>query len=99
LNVFYVIGSAKQKTTNVLGTSKTKEQSRECRKRKSDTLSQILSLDPLYFQELYLAHFSFILNNFKGYKCAISKCIKLVLNNNNNKIVEELKLQNHTKHL
>jgi hypothetical protein len=68
-------------------------------KRKSDILFPILSIDPLYFQQLYLAHFSFILNNFKGYKCAISKFIKLVQNNNNNKIVEELKLQNITKHL
>jgi hypothetical protein len=26
----------------------------------------ILSLDPLYFQQLYLVQFSFILNAFKG---------------------------------
>jgi len=49
-------------------------------KRESDILSQILSLDPLYFQQLYLAHFSFILSNFKCYKCAISKSIKLIEN-------------------
>jgi hypothetical protein len=41
-------------------------------------LSQILSLNPLHFQQLYLAQFSFILNTFKGYKCTISKSIKLV---------------------
>jgi hypothetical protein len=46
--------------------------------KERNILSQILSPDPFYFQELYLAHFSFILNNFKGYKCVISKCIKLV---------------------
>ncbi len=46
--------------------------------KERDILSQILSLDPFYFHELYLAHFSFVLNNFKGYKCVISKCIKLV---------------------
>jgi len=47
-------------------------------RRESDILPKILSLDPLYFQQLYLAHFSFILNDFKGYKCTISKSIKLV---------------------
>jgi hypothetical protein len=62
LIVFYVIGSAKHKATNFLSTSKAKEQNKERRKRKSD----ILFLDSLYFQQLYLAHFSFILNNFKG---------------------------------
>jgi hypothetical protein len=54
------------------------EQSKEHKKRKSDILPKILSLDPLYFQQLYLAHFSFILNDFKGYKCTISKSVKLV---------------------
>jgi hypothetical protein len=75
---FYVIGSAKQKGTNVFWTSKAKEQNRKRKKRKSDILSQILSLDPFYFRQLYLVHFSFILNNFKGYKCVISKSIKFV---------------------
>jgi hypothetical protein len=32
----------------------------------------------LYFQQLYIVHFLFILNDFKGYKCTISKSIKLV---------------------
>jgi hypothetical protein len=36
--------------------------------RESDILSQILSLDSPYFQQLYLVHFSLILNNLKGYK-------------------------------
>jgi hypothetical protein len=54
------------------------KQTKECKKKKNDILSQILSLNPLYFQQLYFVHFSFILNNFKGYKCAISKSIKLV---------------------
>jgi hypothetical protein len=46
--------------------------------KKGDILSQILTLDPLYFQQLYLVHFSFMSNNFKGYKCAISKSIKII---------------------
>jgi len=49
LNIFYVIGSAKQIATNVLSTSKTKEQNKQCNKRKSDILFQNLSLDPFYF--------------------------------------------------
>jgi hypothetical protein len=72
LKVFYVIGSAKKRTTNVLWTSKAKEQSKKRTKRKSDILFQILPLN------LYLIHFSFISHNFKGYKCTISRPIKLV---------------------
>jgi hypothetical protein len=53
---------------------KKKEQNKKYKKNKND----ILFLDPLYFQQLYLAHFSFILNDFKGYKCTISKSIQLV---------------------
>ncbi len=47
MNIVYVIGSAKQKATNVLWTSKAKEQSIKGKNRKSDILSQILSLNPL----------------------------------------------------
>jgi len=50
LNVFYVIGSAKWKATNVLLTSKAKEQNKKSWKKKSDILSQILLLNPPYFQ-------------------------------------------------
>jgi hypothetical protein len=53
---------------------KQRNKAKNAGERKSD----ILSLDPLYFQQLYLAHFSFILNDFKGYKCAISKSIKYI---------------------
>jgi len=74
LNVFYVIGSAKQGATNGFWTSKAKEQNKKRKKRKND----ILPLDPFYFQQLYFAHFSFILNNFKGDKYVISKFIKIV---------------------
>jgi hypothetical protein len=45
-------------------------------KRKSNILSQILSLDLFIFQQLYLVYFSFILNDFKGYRYATSKFIK-----------------------
>ncbi len=59
---------------------KQRNKTKKCRKRKSDILSLILSLDPLYFQQLYLVHFSFILNDYTGYKCGISKSIKLIYN-------------------
>jgi hypothetical protein len=49
LNVFYVIGSAKQIVTNVFLTSKTKEQRKKHIKKKSDILSQILYIDAPYF--------------------------------------------------
>jgi hypothetical protein len=65
----------------------------------NDILSQILCLNPLYFQQLYFAHFSFILNDFKGYKCVISKYINFFKIKIFKNIVEELKLQNHVEHL
>jgi len=36
LNIFYVIGSAKQKAINVLSTSKVNEQNKERKKRKDE---------------------------------------------------------------
>jgi hypothetical protein len=55
---------------------KQRNKAENAQKRKNDILSQILFLNPLYVQQLYLAHFSFILNDFKSYKCAITKSIK-----------------------
>jgi hypothetical protein len=34
------------------------------RNKRINILFQILPLDPLYFQQVYLVHFSFILNDF-----------------------------------
>jgi len=46
LKFFNVIGSTKPKATNVFWTLKAKEQNIKHSKKKSDILSQILSLDP-----------------------------------------------------
>jgi hypothetical protein len=98
LNIFYVIKSTKQRATNVLWTSKAKEQNIECKKRKSNILSQIWSLDPLYFQDLYLAHFSF--ERFQRQQIRYLKIYKTYLKWKVKKtIVEKLKLQNHIEHL
>jgi hypothetical protein len=96
LNVFYVIGNAKWRATNVFWTSKTKEQSRKCRKRKNDILFQILSLGPPYFQQLYLVHFSQFQRLHMHYLKIYKTCLKWKAKKT---IVEKLKLQNNTKHL
>ncbi len=55
---------------------KQRNKAENAQKRKNDILSQIFSLNPLYVQQLYLAQLSFISNDFKSYKCAITKSIK-----------------------
>jgi hypothetical protein len=77
LSIFLCHWKRKTKSYKCSLTSKTKEQNKKCKKKKSDILFQFLSLDPPYFHQLYLVHFSLILNDFKGYKRAISKSIEL----------------------
>jgi hypothetical protein len=88
----------KQGATNVFWTSKKEEQSRKRRKRKSDILFQILFLDPLISNYILFISHSFwkiskVTNHyFKIYKTCLKWKVKIT-------IVEELKVQNHTKHL
>jgi Na+/melibiose symporter-like transporter len=100
LNIFNVIGSAKQRTTNVLGTSKAKEQSKECKKRKNDILSQILSLDPLLFLTIISCSFFIHFERFQKLQMRYFKIYnfkkKLKVKK---KIVEKFKLQSHTERL
>jgi hypothetical protein len=46
-----------------------------------------------------ISHFSFILNDFKGDKCAISKSKKVVESEKSKNKIEKLKPQNHIEHL
>jgi hypothetical protein len=95
---FYVIGGAKQRATNVLWTLKAKEQSKERKKRKSDILFQILSLEPFIATILcsFLIHFEWFqrlkMCYLKIYKTCFKWKVKTI-------IVEELKLENHIEHL
>ncbi len=99
-NVFYVIGSAKPRTTNVLWTSKKKEQNREHRKRKSDILPQILSLDPPLLLTIISCSFLIHFEQFQRLQMCYLKIHKTYLKWKIKKIiVEELKLQNHIGHL
>jgi hypothetical protein len=94
---FYIIGNTKQKATNVPSTSKVKEQSRECMKWKSD-LSQIVSrllLLPATISWSFIIHFEQFQRLQMHYLKIYKTCWKWKIKKT---IVEELKLQNHTKH-
>jgi hypothetical protein len=99
LNGFYVIGSTKQRATNVLWTLKAKEQSRKHKKIKSDILSQILSLNPFAYSNyiLFISHSFWTI--WKATNVLSQNLYNLFKVKNKNRIVEELKLQNHTEHL
>jgi hypothetical protein len=77
--MFYISLEAQNKELQLfIEPQKQRNKAKNARNERVIFLSQILFLDPIYFQQLHLVQFSFILNDFKGYKCDMSKSIILV---------------------